>query len=133
MFAGNYLFTRVLIRDKIGSQFNQKWVCSDYGICFISDNLRFPYQPSRYIGYVKYKDIDTYVEVSIDGYGLCFGNYDDKFSIDNQRPDTDPEAFVVYVNGDLEYLSDSFKVKVKETNDEYSFLMDKVLLFKKAE
>ena len=61
VFAGNYLFTRVLVRDNHGSQFEQTWNCSEYGISFKSDNLRFPYQPSNYIGYVKYKDIDTYV------------------------------------------------------------------------
>ena len=62
---------------------------------------------------------------------MCFGNYDGKFSTNNLKPDTDPEAFVVYASGDLEYSSDSLKVKVKETNDEYSFLTGKTLVFKK--
>ena len=125
------LFTRVLVRDNHGSQFEQTWKCSEYGISFKSDNLRFPYQPDTYIGYVKYKNIDTIVEVSVDGYSLCFGNYDGKFSTNNLKPDTDPEAFVVYASGDLEYASNSLKVKINKTNDEFNFLMHKKLEFKK--
>ena len=111
--------------DRTGRFGNKKWECEEYQIEFVSSMSGFPYCYSVDDGTITHDGITKDVSICVE-FGDCFIILD--CDEDNNVSDEDR----IHASGTFTYswLFHTLSVQIDTTDDEYSYLQSKTLVFR---
>ena len=116
-----------------GEEYAINWICPEYGISFTSYDEIFPYKPNEYKGQIFKDKKKESIIVNIEQGNISFGvngePYTETYYNDPNNYDVYSD-FEEYASGRFDYDGKTFTVSIIKANKEYSYLLDKKLVFK---
>lgn len=112
--------------NRNGPEFEKQWECDKYQISFVSDDEKFPFFHNDYRGSIRMDGTIIKIIVYVGNGEFMIGNYEHEQEYYGEEVD-----FIEYATGTYSYsrLSHTLVVEIDSTNDDYSFLRSKELIF----
>ena len=135
LIACVYFIGRSLHRYGNGEEYAINWICPEYGISFTSYDEIFPYKPNEYKGKISVDNKEENIIVDIDNtfsFGVEGEPYTETYNNDHDNYDVYAD-FIEYASGGFDYDGKTFTVNIIKANEEYSYLLDKKLIFRKLQ